>query len=178
MNKRRVSTFFSAKVFNRLVKAAARPGFPTPSVVILETTGRQSGRAAAGAGDRLLEGDTLWIVTEHGRKAAYVRNIEANPRVRVRVGRRWRPGTAQVLPERRLARASAAHAEQAQLGDGPADGDGASHGAGGPGSTAAVRTAFGRTEPSWPSACVNSLGMIQTLFDSPWAICGSTWRYW
>ena len=31
---------------------------------------------------------------------------------------------------------------------------------------------------SWLSACVTSLGMIHSLFDSPWAICGSTWRYW
>ena len=33
-------------------------------------------------------------------------------------------------------------------------------------------------ELSWPSACVNSLGIIQTLLDSPWAICGSICRYW
>jgi deazaflavin-dependent oxidoreductase (nitroreductase family) len=38
-------------------------------------------------------------VAEHGRRAGYVRNIEANPRVRVRVGRRWRTGTARVLPD-------------------------------------------------------------------------------
>ena len=31
---------------------------------------------------------------------------------------------------------------------------------------------------TFPSACWNSLGMIQTLFASPCAICGSTCRYW
>ena len=97
MNKRRVSTFLSAKVFNRLVLAATRAGLPTPGVVILETIGRRSGEPRRVPVSRLLEGDTLWIVTEHGRKAAYVRNIEANPRVRVRAGRRWRTGTAQVV---------------------------------------------------------------------------------
>ena len=97
MDKRRVSTFLSAKVFNRLVLAAVRAGLPTPSVVILETIGRRSGEPRRVPVSRLLEGDTLWIVTEHGRKAAYVRNIEANPRVRVRTGRRWRTGTAQVV---------------------------------------------------------------------------------
>jgi len=97
VNKRRVSTFLSAKVFNPLVLAAARAGLPTPSVVILETIGRRSGEPRRVPVTRLLEGDTLWIVTEHGRKAAYVRNIEANPRVRVRAGRRWRTGTATVL---------------------------------------------------------------------------------
>ncbi len=99
MNKRRVSTFLSAKVFNRLVLAAARAGLPSPGVVILETTGRRSGEPRRVPVTRLLEGDTLWIVTEHGRKAAYVRNIEANPRVRVRAGRRWRTGTAGVVPD-------------------------------------------------------------------------------
>jgi deazaflavin-dependent oxidoreductase (nitroreductase family) len=99
VTKRRVSTFLSAKVFNRLVLAAARAGLPTPSVVILETIGRRSGEPRRVPVTRLLEGDTLWIVTEHGRKAAYVGNIEANPRVRVRAGRRWRTGTATVLPD-------------------------------------------------------------------------------
>ncbi len=28
------------------------------------------------------------------------------------------------------------------------------------------------------AAWANSLGMIQSLFDSPWAICGSICRYW
>jgi hypothetical protein len=38
-------------------------------------------------------------VAEHGRRAAYVRNIVANPRVRVKVGRRWLAGTAVLLDE-------------------------------------------------------------------------------
>jgi deazaflavin-dependent oxidoreductase (nitroreductase family) len=97
VNKRRISTFLSAKVFNRLVKAAVGLGLPTPSVVILETTGRRSGQPRRVPVTRLIEGDTLWIVTEHGRRAAYVGNIEADPNVRVRVGRRWRFGTARIL---------------------------------------------------------------------------------
>jgi deazaflavin-dependent oxidoreductase (nitroreductase family) len=97
VNKRRVSTFASARLLNPLVNAAARRGLPTPTVVILETTGRRSGEPRRVPVGKALDGDTLWIVAEHGRRAAYVRNIEANPRVRVRVGRRWRTGTARVL---------------------------------------------------------------------------------
>ncbi len=99
MDKRRASTFLSAKVFNTLVKAAVRLGLPTPTVVILETTGRRSGEPRRVPVTRMLEGDTLWIVAEHGRKAGYVRNIEADPRVRVKVGRKWREGTAHPMPE-------------------------------------------------------------------------------
>jgi deazaflavin-dependent oxidoreductase (nitroreductase family) len=97
VNKRRVSTFASARLLNPLVNAAARAGLPTPSVVLLETTGRRSGEPRRVPVGKALDGDTLWIVAEHGRRAGYVRNIEANPRVRVRVGRRWRTGTARVL---------------------------------------------------------------------------------
>jgi deazaflavin-dependent oxidoreductase (nitroreductase family) len=97
VNKRRVSTFASARLLNPLVNAAARAGLPTPSVVLLETTGRRSGEPRRVPVGKALDGDTLWIVAEHGRRAAYVRNIETNPRVRVRVGRRWRTGTARVL---------------------------------------------------------------------------------
>ena len=47
---------------------------------------------------RSLDGDTCWIVAEHGRNASYVRNIQADPSVRIKIGRRWRTGTAHVMP--------------------------------------------------------------------------------
>jgi deazaflavin-dependent oxidoreductase (nitroreductase family) len=99
VDKRRLSTFLSAKVFNPVVKAAARAGIPLPGLVILETIGRKSGRPRRTPVGKALDGDTLWIVAEHGRKAGYVRNLQANPAVRVKVGRRWREGTAHPMPE-------------------------------------------------------------------------------
>jgi deazaflavin-dependent oxidoreductase (nitroreductase family) len=66
---------------------------------LLETTGRTTGlprRTPVGNG--LVDG-TFWIVAEHGRKAGYVRNIDAHPRVRVLVGGVWRAGTATILPD-------------------------------------------------------------------------------
>jgi deazaflavin-dependent oxidoreductase (nitroreductase family) len=99
VDKRRASTFASAKLLNPVVRTAARAGLPLPGLVLLETTGRRSGRPRRIGLGKAREGDTLWVVSEHGRRAAYVRNIEADPRVRVRVGRRWRTGTARVLPD-------------------------------------------------------------------------------
>ena len=96
MNKRRASTFASHRLLNPFVKAAARAGLPLPGLVILETTGRKSGEPRRTPVGKALEGDTLWVLAEH-RRGGYVRNIEANPRVRVRVGRSWRDGTARVL---------------------------------------------------------------------------------
>ena len=99
MDKRRASTFLSARLLNPVVKAAANAGLPLPGVVILETTGRKSGRPRRVPVGKGIVGDTLWIVAEHGRRAGYVRNISVNPRVRVKVGRRWRTGTAHPLPD-------------------------------------------------------------------------------
>ena len=99
MDKRRVSTWLSTKLLNPVVNAAARAGLPTPSVVILETRGRRSGQPRRVPVGKALEGDTLWVVAEHGLRAGYVRNIQADPRVRVRIGRRWRTGAAHVLTD-------------------------------------------------------------------------------
>jgi deazaflavin-dependent oxidoreductase (nitroreductase family) len=99
VDKRRLSTFASAKLLNPVVRAAARAGLPLPGYVLLETTGRRSGEPRQVPVGKALEGETLWIVAEHGLRAGYVRNIQANPRVRVRSGRRWRAGTAQVLED-------------------------------------------------------------------------------
>ena len=84
---------------NPLVRAAARAGVPLPGYVLLETTGRWSGKPRQVPVGKALEGGTLWVVAEHGLRSAYVRNIQADPRVRVRVGRRWRTGTAHVLAD-------------------------------------------------------------------------------
>jgi deazaflavin-dependent oxidoreductase (nitroreductase family) len=39
------------------------------------------------------------MVSEHGGHSHYVLNIEANPAVRVRIGDKWRTGTAHLMPE-------------------------------------------------------------------------------
>jgi deazaflavin-dependent oxidoreductase (nitroreductase family) len=97
--KRRASTWFTVHVANPMVRWALQHGIAPKTVALLETTGRRSGeprRTPVGNG---LRGKEFWIVTEHGHRAAYVRNIKANPRVRVKVGRRWHEGTAQILTD-------------------------------------------------------------------------------
>jgi deazaflavin-dependent oxidoreductase (nitroreductase family) len=97
--KRQASTFLSVRVFNPFVKAAARAGLPLFGLAILETTGRRTGQLRRTPVGAAREGDVVWIVAEHGRRAAYVRNIEADPRVRIRLGPRWRSGVASVVPD-------------------------------------------------------------------------------
>ena len=99
MDKRQVSTFITVRLVNPVVKAAAERGIALPEIVILETIGRKSGQPRRTPVGDYVQGDTAWIFTEHGRKAGYVRNIQANPRVRLKVGRNWRMGTAHLMPE-------------------------------------------------------------------------------
>ena len=78
---------------NRLLAGIA------PSWVLLETVGRRSGLARTTPLARgPFEGDTTWLISVHGRHASWVKNLEASPVVRLRVKRRWRSGTAAVVP--------------------------------------------------------------------------------
>jgi deazaflavin-dependent oxidoreductase (nitroreductase family) len=68
-------------------------------VTMLETTGRISGQPRHTAvGGRLVD-NAFWLVSEHGAQSDYVKNIKANPAVRLRLNGRWRTGTAHLLPD-------------------------------------------------------------------------------
>ena len=98
--KRKLVTALQVRLLNPLVRALAARGL-APGIALLETTGRKSGEPRRTPVSNGLErgSDTFWIVAEMGRRAAYVRNIEANPRVRIRLRRGWRSGTARVLDD-------------------------------------------------------------------------------
>jgi len=106
VNKRKLTTLLAKYGANPVVRRLLELGVPVPGTALLETIGRRSGKPRRTPVTDGLLGDSFWIVAEHGRRAAYVRNIEAHPRVRVKVGRRWRPGTAHLDrdddPRRRL----------------------------------------------------------------------------
>jgi deazaflavin-dependent oxidoreductase (nitroreductase family) len=96
---RRASKFASVRLLNPLMRRALEAGLVPRWWALLETTGRTSGqprRVPVGDG---LRGQQFWIVAEHGRHADYVRNIERDPRVRVKARRRWRTGTAHILAD-------------------------------------------------------------------------------
>jgi deazaflavin-dependent oxidoreductase (nitroreductase family) len=87
-------------VVNPVVKLAWRVGVPIPGDALLETTGRHTGRPRRTPICNGLEGDTFWMVSQRGRDADWMRNIEADPRVRVKVSglhAGWRTGTAHIL---------------------------------------------------------------------------------
>ena len=96
MRKRVVATALAKHGLNPLMRRLA--GY-IPGWALVETTGRRSGRPhRVPVGDGLRDG-AFWIVAEHGRRADYVRNLEADPAVRVRVRGRWRRGVAWILDD-------------------------------------------------------------------------------
>ena len=106
--KRQVIRLLQKYVVNPPLKAALALGVVPPTHALLETRGRKTGRLWRNpVGNGLSpDGHTFWIVAEHGHQAGYVRNIAADPHVRLKIGRRWRTGTAEILedddPLRRL----------------------------------------------------------------------------
>ena len=93
---RRRLIFVFWRVFNPPSRALAGVA---PWWVVLETTGRRSGRPrrvplARGP----VDGRTTWLIATHGRHASFAHNIAADPRVRLRLRGRWHEGTATLVP--------------------------------------------------------------------------------
>ena len=87
-----LTTLFQKRVANPLMRR-------NPFQTLLETIGRTSGEPRqTPLGGKLVDGQ-FWFVSEFGDKSQYVRNIQANPRVRVRLRGRWHSGTAHLLPD-------------------------------------------------------------------------------
>jgi deazaflavin-dependent oxidoreductase (nitroreductase family) len=86
-------------VMNPVVAVLDRVGIRSSLVVELETTGAKSGqpRRVPLAGRE--DGNDLWVISQHGRRAGWAYNIAANPNVRVRVNNQWRSGTATFEPD-------------------------------------------------------------------------------
>ena len=94
-----MARFTTNKIVNRTMRPLLKSPLAPTSHALLETTGRKSGQPRLTPLGNGLRGDDFWIVTEHGYGADYVKNIQANPNVRVKVGRRWYVGTAEILED-------------------------------------------------------------------------------
>lgn len=87
------------RVVHRVQRLVVNPVGRQLPVTMLETVGRKSGQPRRTAvGGRVVD-NQFWMVAEHGERSDYVRNIKANSAVRVRVGGRWRSGTAHLMPD-------------------------------------------------------------------------------
>jgi deazaflavin-dependent oxidoreductase (nitroreductase family) len=112
---------FINRMVNPLMVAMITRGLGPSTYAVVETTGRRTGRKRLVPVANGLDGDTFWLISGLGDRASYVRNIETNPRVRVRarptrvrdgLRMRWRTGTAHPMP------GDDARARHGQLGRG------------------------------------------------------------
>jgi deazaflavin-dependent oxidoreductase (nitroreductase family) len=88
------------RIINKVQKYVANPLMRNvPIQTLLETIGRTSGLPRRTPIGGRKDGDQFWLVSEFGTNSQYVKNIEANPMVRVRVRGRWQTGTAHLLPD-------------------------------------------------------------------------------
>ncbi|MGH3842871.1 MAG: nitroreductase/quinone reductase family protein [Pseudonocardiaceae bacterium] len=104
-NKRWLVSWFHKYVANPVMRRFAGH---LPGLALVETVGRRSGKPRHTPIGGRIENGCFWLVSDHGRASHYVRNIEADPRVRVQVRSQWHTGTAHLLaeddPRRRLRR--------------------------------------------------------------------------
>jgi deazaflavin-dependent oxidoreductase (nitroreductase family) len=95
-----MSTTLRQRLVSLIQRHIANPVMrAVPIQTLLETTGRKSGEPRWTPIGGKLDGRTFWLVSEFGDRSQYVRNIQADPRVRVRVRGRWHSGTAVPLPD-------------------------------------------------------------------------------
>ena len=80
-------------------KLALRLGIAPKAFALLETKGRRTGVLRYTAVGNGLDGSVFWLVAEHGQRCDYVKNLVADPNIRVKVRRRWYNGTATVLTD-------------------------------------------------------------------------------
>jgi deazaflavin-dependent oxidoreductase (nitroreductase family) len=96
------------RLVNPLVVALGERGWLPPTYALIETTGRRTGRLRRVPVANGLDGDTFWLIAALGERSAYVRNLRAEPRVRIKarparlrdgLAMRWRTGTAHPMPD-------------------------------------------------------------------------------
>jgi deazaflavin-dependent oxidoreductase (nitroreductase family) len=101
--KHRIVHTVQKYLLNPPIKLALVAGLPLPGYALLETKGRKTGKPRRTPVCDGRVGDQFWLVAEHGMKAGYVRSIEHDPRVRLKLrnGARyhWHTGTAHLLFE-------------------------------------------------------------------------------
>jgi deazaflavin-dependent oxidoreductase (nitroreductase family) len=86
-------------LFNPAVKALSQLGIRTAMATELETIGRKTGQARRVPVSAQFDNDGAWLISQHGTRSGWGRNIADNPNVRVRQGNQWRAGVATFRPD-------------------------------------------------------------------------------
>lgn len=99
LRKFRIERAIGRRAANPAVEFAMRKGVVSMLATRLETTGRKTGLVRAVPVSASFDDSGAWLISQHGLRAGWTLNIQADPTVRIRQGHRWRTGTAEVLPD-------------------------------------------------------------------------------
>ncbi|GAA3960635.1 nitroreductase/quinone reductase family protein [Gordonia caeni] len=97
LRKFRMERAIGRHVANPTVAFASRMGLVSTLATQLETTGRKSGRTRTIPVAASFDDTGAWLISQHGARAGWTLNIEADPRIRIRHGDRWRTGVAEIM---------------------------------------------------------------------------------
>jgi deazaflavin-dependent oxidoreductase (nitroreductase family) len=87
------------RLLNPAVKGLSRIGLRTAMATELETVGRKTGQVRRVPVSVQFDRDGAWVISQHGTRSGWGRNIADNPNIRVRQGRQWRSGVATFRPD-------------------------------------------------------------------------------
>ncbi len=86
-------------LLNPAVKGLSKLGLRTALATELETIGRKTGQVRRVPVSAQFDDKGVWLISQHGTRSGWGRNIVDNPNVRVRRGNRWRTGVAKLRPD-------------------------------------------------------------------------------
>jgi deazaflavin-dependent oxidoreductase (nitroreductase family) len=97
--KRRWEILIGRYTINPLMRGMFKLGVTPPGMALVETIGRRTGAIRHTPVVCSRDGERLWLIAQHGSHAGWVRNFQETPNVRVRLGRHWLTGTAELVPD-------------------------------------------------------------------------------
>ena len=86
-------------LLNPAVKGLSKLGLRTAMATELETIGRKTGQVRRVPVSAQFDDKGAWVISQHGNRSGWGRNIADNPNIRLRQGSQWRAGVAQFRPD-------------------------------------------------------------------------------
>jgi deazaflavin-dependent oxidoreductase (nitroreductase family) len=87
------------RLLNPAVQVLSRIGLRTALATELETVGRKTGQVRRVPVSAQFDHDGAWIISQHGTRSGWGRNIVDNPNIRLRQGSAWHSGVATFRPD-------------------------------------------------------------------------------
>jgi deazaflavin-dependent oxidoreductase (nitroreductase family) len=87
------------RLLNPAVKGLSRLGVRTAMATELETIGRKTGQVRRVPVSAQFDNNGAWLISQHGTRSGWGRNLADNPNIRVRQGNQWRSGVATFRPD-------------------------------------------------------------------------------